>query len=318
MAKDPLEVLREKAQEAIARGQYQEARLIYQQALGHRSDHPDLHYGIAAVCFVLNDLHSAAYHFKEVTRLEPTLAGAHINLGAVCNRLGEYENALTALRRGIQLDKTRAEGFYNLALVHKHLDQLELAIAAYREALRVNPKMYEAHYNLGNIYFEKGQFHLAINHYRQALEIRPDWDKAKNALASALEEQAKVEGASVPLPHPAAYLPVPISSHKEVRFLDPSRLVDPNIHGKWLRDLHHLVVDIETNSQELLKLLQIDVEKAIRELSICILTPTDMQLNLDDKIEKFDLVMTHLQKAREGLQKRILRARLMSDQLTKI
>ena len=91
MAKDSLEMLREKAQDALARGQYQEARQLYQQALGYRSDHPDLHYGIAAVCFVLGDLHSAVYHFKEVTRLDSARAGAHINLGAVYNRLGQYD-----------------------------------------------------------------------------------------------------------------------------------------------------------------------------------------------------------------------------------
>src|ERR1051325_1286375 len=128
MAKDPLEQLREKAQEALAHGEYQEARQIYQQALGYRSDHPDLHYGIATVCFVLADLHSAIYHFKEVIRLDPSRAGAHVNLGAVYNRLGQYDEALAALRRGIQLDTNRAEGYYNLALVYKHLGQLDMAV----------------------------------------------------------------------------------------------------------------------------------------------------------------------------------------------
>src|ERR1700692_2104972 len=104
MAKDPLEQLREQAKEALSRGQYQEARQIYQQALGYRSDNPDVHYGMATVCFLLGDLHSAVYHFKEVTRLDPLRAGAFINLGAVYNRLEQYEEALTTLRRGIQLD----------------------------------------------------------------------------------------------------------------------------------------------------------------------------------------------------------------------
>ena len=55
---------------------------LYLQALGLRSDAPDVHYGLATVCFLLNDLTSAAYHFKEVTRLDPLRAGAFINLGA--------------------------------------------------------------------------------------------------------------------------------------------------------------------------------------------------------------------------------------------
>src|SRR5262249_27946923 len=156
MAKEPVEILLEKARETLSRGEYQDARQLYQQALGYNSDSPDTHYGIATVCFLLNDLHSAVYHFKEVIRLDPMRAGAFVNLGAVHNRLGQYDEALIALRRGIQLDPNRAEGYYNLALVHKQLGQLEMAINAYREAIRLNGRMYDAHYNLGNLFLEKG------------------------------------------------------------------------------------------------------------------------------------------------------------------
>ena len=136
MAKDPLDVLREQAYEALSRGQYQEARQIYQQALGYRADSPETHYGIATVCFLLGDLHSAVYHFKEVVRLDPLRAGAYINLGAVYNRLGQFEDSLATLRRGVQLDANLAEGHYNLGLVYRQLGQLELAVNAYREAVR--------------------------------------------------------------------------------------------------------------------------------------------------------------------------------------
>src|SRR5262245_53751939 len=121
MAKDTLEILRQQAQEAISRGEFQEARQVYQQALGYRSDSQEIHYGMATACFLLGDHHSAVYHFKEVIRLEPLRAGAYVNLGAVYNRLGQYEESLSTLRRGIQLDPNRAEGYYNLGLVYKQL-----------------------------------------------------------------------------------------------------------------------------------------------------------------------------------------------------
>src|ERR1043166_2012680 len=177
MANESLDTLRKQAQDALAHGHHQEARQIYQQALGYNSDNPDIHYGIATACFLLNDLHSAVYHFKEVIRLDPLRAGAYINLGAVQNRLEHYDESLATLRRGIQLDPNRGEGYYNLALVYKQLGQLDMAITAYREALRLNPRMYDAHYNLGNIFFEKGQMNQATAHYKQALELRPNWEK---------------------------------------------------------------------------------------------------------------------------------------------
>ena len=185
MVSESIESLCQKARQAVAQGSYEQARQVYLQALGLRSDAPDVHYGLATVCFLLNDLPSAAYHFKEVTRLDPLRAGAYINLGAVYNRLDQFDDAIPVLRRGIQLDNHRAEGYYNLGLVHRRKGQIDLAIEAYREATRVNPRMADAHYTLANLYLEREKFALAVAHYRQALELRPNWDKAEHGLTQA-------------------------------------------------------------------------------------------------------------------------------------
>src|SRR5215471_5113440 len=134
MVAESVEVLCMKAREAIAQRNPEKARQLYLQALGIRSDVPDVHYGLATVCFQLKDLHSAAHHFREVTRLDPLRAGAFINLGAVYNLLDQLDEAIAALRRGIQLDSHRGEGYYNLALVYRRKHQPELALQAYREA----------------------------------------------------------------------------------------------------------------------------------------------------------------------------------------
>jgi tetratricopeptide (TPR) repeat protein len=311
MAKDSLELLRQQAQEALSRGQYQEARQIYQQALGYRSDSPDIHYGIATACFLLGDIHSSVYHFKEVIRLDPLRAGAYINLGAVYNRLGQLEEAVTTLRRGIHLDANRAEGYYNLALVYKQLGQVEMAVNAYREAVRLNSRMYDAHYNLGNIFLEKGQHALAIAHYKQALEIRPNWAKARDALEAAQSAKAEQDDANAPA--------APIEAPKPAELkLDPNRLLYPSLHGKLLRDLHALVVDTNTHSQEMLDFLQKEVEEAIRELSISILTPNDPKYNLDEQIRHFDAMVAKLHELQAEMQKRMTRTRIVGEQVLKI
>src|SRR5262245_50740770 len=204
MAKETVESLCQKAQRALAAGETEMARRLYLQALGLRSDSPDVHYGLATVCFLLQDMTSAAYHFKEVTRLDPLRAGAFINLGAVYNRLNQLDDAIPVLRRGIQLDSNRAEGYYNLGLAYRRKGQLDLAIQAYREATRVNPRMADAHFNLANLYLEKEQYGLACAHYRNSLELRPDWDKALRLLDQAEEAMAAAEGASSAAPAPAA------------------------------------------------------------------------------------------------------------------
>lgn len=311
MAKDPLDALCQQAKDCIARGQYQEARQIFQQALGYRSDNEEVHYGLATVCFLLGDLHSAVYHFKEVIRLDPKRVGAYINLGAVYNRLGQFEDSLASLRRSIQLDANRSEGYYNLGLVYRQLGQLDLAINAYREAVHLNPRMFDAHFNLGNIFFEKGQFALAVAHYRSALEIRPKWEKGRAALASA-EAAQSAQHADVPDHLQKAASPKPSESA-----LDPSRPIDPAIHGNLLRVLHELVVETDTKSQAMLEFLQREVEGAIRDLSICILTPDDPAHNLDDQIHRFDTVVARLQQLQSALEKRMERVKVVGDQIVR-
>src|SRR5262245_4843759 len=111
MAKDMADALCQKAQQAIAKGDNDLARQLFQQAMGVRPENPDIHYGLATACFLVGDLATAAFHFKEVTRLDPLRAGAYINLGAVYNRLDLLDDAVPMLRRGIQLDMNRAEGY---------------------------------------------------------------------------------------------------------------------------------------------------------------------------------------------------------------
>ncbi|MCI0463999.1 MAG: tetratricopeptide repeat protein [Gemmataceae bacterium] len=309
MAKESVESLSQKAQQALAAGDNEQARRLYLQALSLRSDSPDVHYGLATVCFLLNDMTGAAHHFKEVTRLDPLRASAHINLGAVYNRLGQLDDAIPVLRRGIQIDNSRAEGYYNLGLAYRRKGQLDLAIQAYREATRVNPRMSDAHFNLANLYMEKEQFNLAVAHYRHALELRPDWDKALRSLAQAEAALAPQD----PLREPPAS---PTSSTTPLS-LDPSRLVDPQVHGNLLNTLHKATIDSETHGRTVLKVLETEVEPAIKELSSCLLYPDSTASELDDCVQKFENALASVRSAQRELQQSMERVRTTGEQLLK-
>src|SRR5262245_16881185 len=258
MATQSVEGLLQRAREAMEQRNWDKSRQLYLQALGLRSDSPDVHYGLATVCFQLKDLHSAAHHFKEVTRLDPLRAGAYINLGAVLNLLDQLDEAVPVLRRGIQLDSHRAEGYYNLGLVYRRKGQNDLAIQAYREAIRVNPRMADAHYNLANSYLEKEQLKLAVVHYRHALELRPNWDKAGQAL-----RQARTALAVRCSPRQAS-APAPAARDESPAGLDPDRLVDPNVHGHLLTTLHKATIESDNYGRHCLKILESEIEPAIK------------------------------------------------------
>ena len=139
MAKESVESLCQRAQQAVAQGDNDAARKLYMQALSLKTDAPDVHYGLATVCFLLGDLPSAAYHFKEVTRLDPLRAGA-MSISAL------FTTAWTSLTRpclccggASSLITTGRKGYYNLGVVYRRKGQSDLAIQAYREAVRINP-----------------------------------------------------------------------------------------------------------------------------------------------------------------------------------
>ena len=314
MAKESVESLCQKAQQAIARRENDAARQLYLQALGLKSDAPDTHYGLATVCFLLNDLPSAAYHFKEVTRLDPLRAGAHINLGAVYNRMDLLDEAIPALRRGIQLDHNRAEGFYNLGVVYRRKGQLDLAVQAYREAVRINPRMSDAHYNIGNIYLEKEQHGLALAHYKQALELRPNWERALRGL----EQCEAVLHRGQAAPQAPAATPGKIGGAAVSRSeapLDPHRTVNPQTHGLLLTALHKATVDSDSVSRSFQKIMQSEIEPAIKELSTCLLYPESSAHDLNKCLQKFETAVANMRGAQQHLKVSMQHVQQLGDQL---
>src|SRR5262249_46349753 len=221
---------------------------------------------------------------------------------------------IPVLRRGIQLDTRRAEGYYNLGLVHRRKGEIDLAIEAYREATRVNPRMADAHYNLANLYLEKERYSPAIVHYKQTLELRPNWEKAVGGLAqaeAALEALGKTQN-----PADTALLGKKVElSSGTLAALDPERMVDPTKHGGLLSNLHKATIESETHGRNFLRVLEAEIEPAIKELSTCLLYPDSSANELDECVQKFETAMASMRSAQRNLQSCLERVRTIGDKL---
>jgi Tfp pilus assembly protein PilF len=301
-----IEKLCQKARQAIGQREWDKAKQAYLLALGHKSDLPDVHYGLATVYFQLRELTSAAHHFKEVTRLDPLRAGAYVNLGAVLNLLQEYDEAINALRRGIQLDSSRVEGYYNLGLVYKRKGQIDLAVQAYREAIRLNPRMADAHLNIANLYLDKGQFRQAIQHYEECLKLRPAWDKAADGLAHAKQTAAGGKPAESPAVKTAPTTPS----------RDLNRTVDPGVHAQFLSDLHQAAGLTEELGRQVHQAIGNELEPAIKDLSSCLLYPNGPRSELDDCVQKFESALDRLRTLQQAVRQRLAQLRRFGDQVT--
>jgi tetratricopeptide (TPR) repeat protein len=320
MVSTSIESLCVKARQAVAKGEYAQARQLYNDGLALKADAPDVHYGLATVCFLLNDLPSAAHHFKEVTRLDPLRAGAHINLGAVYNRLDQIDEAIESLRRGIQLDTHRAEGYYNLGVAYKHKKQLDLCVQAYSEAVRLNPRMADAHLNLANAYLETGQYRQSLSHYSKCLHLRPNWEKAEQGLAQAEAALASGErGTGRTSPHRVATQPEAETEAAlaTTAILDPERMIDPNLHGSILSILHQAAVEAENLGRSFLLILEKEVEPAIKEFSSCLLYPDSTASELDACVMKMEVALRNMQMAQRSLEGSLLQIHTLGERLIK-
>jgi tetratricopeptide (TPR) repeat protein len=304
-----IEGLFQKARQAIEQRDWTTAKMMYLQALGLKSDLPDVHYGLATVYFQLRELTSAAHHFKEVTRLDPHRVGAFVNLGAVLNLLDQVDEAVVALRRSIQLDAKRVEGYYNLGLVYRRKGQIDLAIQAYREAIRLNPRMSDAHLNMANLLFEKEQYRLAETNYQKALELRPGWEKAIDGLeaareAAALEESKGSSGLIVG------------ASGRIVKgggsALDQT--IDPTVHATLLSGLHQTTIDAMDAGRLLQQILEREVEPAIKELSTSLLNAgSGGGDDLDECVKKFEAALQHLRDTQAAVGRRMAKLRDLQE-----
>jgi tetratricopeptide (TPR) repeat protein len=123
------------------------------------------------------------------------------NLGNSFARLGNNEAAIAAYRKAV----SQRKGYYsralnNLGVVLLRAGRWDEAQEALLSALRLENFHYaEASYNLGRVYAARGQNDLAAREWRRVLAIDPQHDAAKQALATARDEERIVGAASQPV-----------------------------------------------------------------------------------------------------------------------
>lgn len=266
----------DQARTSASKGDYEQARHAFAQALDIKADSADAHMGMGTVCFLQKDFDAAVTHFLEVQRLDPLHAGAAINLGAIYNAMGRYEEAVTCLRRGIQLDPKRSEGYYNLGIAYRRQGRDELAIQAYREAAYLNPRMIDAVYNLANIYFDMQRYEQAVNHYRKALEINPRFTKARNGLANAetkFKEQQRRE---------SGYFEEDEESTQAVSYEHLERTLDPERDHSALVQMHGDTSDLKKSCEVWLRVTE-QLDASLRNLGM-VLTSNATKSELSDAV----------------------------------
>jgi hypothetical protein len=154
---------------------------------------------------------------------------------------------------------------------------------------------------------------MALIHYRNALELRPKCEKARSAV-EALEAELK-SGGNGTVAKPASEPSVPVVTSQPI---DMDRHIDPIRHGHALRDLHHQIIELDSCSVAMLNFLHKELEEAIRQLSISMLTPNDPKHDLDGCLRRFDEMVVKLHKVHEVMQSSFLRTKGFGEEIMKL
>lgn len=159
----------------------------------------------------------AAEKLREVLRLHPAFAEAHINLGAQYSRMRQPAAALEEFEKARLLGIHTAPLWTNIATAHVEMQNLPAAQVALREALREDAEFPQAHFIAGQMSLRAGRVEDAAVHLKRAVAL----PAARIVLAQILTRTGRAGEAATEL---RAYL---ASGHAPYRA----------VAEKWLRQL---------------------------------------------------------------------------------
>jgi len=152
-----------------------------EECLGHGLRHSPnshaLYNDLALVLLKSNKLDEAETQLIRALEIDPGSVISWFNLGAVRRRKRDAQGAAAAYREVTRLNPSLAEGFNNLGDALKESDYAA-AEDAFRRALSLRPDYPEALDNLGVVLFFTGRVDDALGCFEEALRIKPDFMRA--------------------------------------------------------------------------------------------------------------------------------------------
>jgi tetratricopeptide (TPR) repeat protein len=117
----------------------------------------------------------------------PTAGLAHNNLGTIYRRRGDLAAAASHWREASRLIPSLWQPYVNLGKLQLDVGQLDEAARLFEQALRLKPDSVEARYGLATIEMWRGNDLAALGYLQQALQTRPE-DARAHVLAGRIQE----------------------------------------------------------------------------------------------------------------------------------
>jgi Flp pilus assembly protein TadD len=96
---------------------------------------------------------------------------------------GKSQEAEQQFKEVIRLNPEDAEAHLNLGVIYANMNRLDEAEKAYKSAISLNPQLVDAYYNLGVFYeFHRNDTPKALAHYQEYVDQGGADDRVKNLL----------------------------------------------------------------------------------------------------------------------------------------
>lgn len=170
----------------------------------------------ADLALASGDFATAIRLYESLTQRRTDLPTAHVNLAQAYAMSGRVEEAIVAYQQVLDRFGVNIPARMGLAAAYQQSGNPDAAIEQYNQVLREKPDHKQAWFFLGMIYEQQEQTEEAIRCYRESAKIDPSYPQAQLALGVALMQQKHFEEAKTYIqravdlvpddPTPARYL----------------------------------------------------------------------------------------------------------------
>lgn len=175
------EKLRNRAQKALHKGDYELAEKIFRDLLAKDERNTDARLGLSRVLLKERRFQDSFDEATRVLALDPSSALAHSVLGSALLGSGDFRHSVDEFRKAIALKSDEPMAIAGLAMVDFYEVRLASCLAGLRRAAILDPGEPDYIFNLGQAAARSERYKEAADSYERFLQVAPRTDADRRA-----------------------------------------------------------------------------------------------------------------------------------------
>ncbi|HHY70980.1 MAG TPA: tetratricopeptide repeat protein [Thermoanaerobacterales bacterium] len=135
-----MDALMIKAESYMQRGEYQQARKIYNDILARDPNNAKAYNKLGVILAREGNVEQARVHFINALKLNPRLSSAASNLGNIYFEARDLEKAKEYYEKAIALDPENPIPYNNLAVIYKQSKDIDKYVKFYKKSVELSAR----------------------------------------------------------------------------------------------------------------------------------------------------------------------------------